>query len=254
MRACSSASWCWARWQPCSGATTASRRRLESDVGYDQIQMAIKRQVCMPQLQTWCNSRLQEARQCSEERLAYSAVSLSSVLCRCPLSSHCRGLLLALLELILEGGSSISEGAHSARLSSWMSPGHGCVRCRSCDQAEPIIPPCLVPCRPATVQIGEIRSSGTQTQFHCSSAFCARLTRRSRPGVWVLFCPWSQATCPTFRPATGEATAGQVDPSKTCTGPFCSLPSSVQQRNRAAVLQDQGHRRADQDCCSAGVP
>ena len=68
----------------------ASRRRLESDVGYDQIQMAIKRQVCMPQLQTWCNSRLQEARQCSEERLAYSAVSLSSVLCRCPLSSHCR--------------------------------------------------------------------------------------------------------------------------------------------------------------------
>ena len=68
----------------------ASRRRLESDVGYDQIQMAIKRQVCMPQLQTWCNSRLQEARQGSEERRAYSAVSLSSVLCRCPLSSHCR--------------------------------------------------------------------------------------------------------------------------------------------------------------------
>ena len=28
----------------------ASRKRLESDVGYDQIQMAIKRQVCMPQL------------------------------------------------------------------------------------------------------------------------------------------------------------------------------------------------------------
>ena len=34
----------------------ASRRRLESDVGYDQIQMAIKRQVCMPQLQARCNS------------------------------------------------------------------------------------------------------------------------------------------------------------------------------------------------------
>ena len=167
-----------------------------------------------------------------------------------PAEQPLQSLLLALLELILEVRLSTQKGLLCK--AEWLNV----TMSQLASDAEAVavysmLHPCLAPCRPATVLIGEIRSSGTQTLFHCSSASCDRLTRRSRPGAWVLSCPWSWEACPTSQPATGEAAAGQSAPSKTCTGPDCSL--SLQQRNRAAVVRARGQRRASQDHCYAGV-
>ena len=68
----------------------ASRRRLESDVGYDQIQMAVKRQVCKPSTSHLLGNQLQQAWQIAEEHLACNISSLSSAICRCLQSSHCK--------------------------------------------------------------------------------------------------------------------------------------------------------------------